>query len=432
MTPEQILALATSAGIKQNAQKLAKVSQWLSLNANDRAVWGELKGSGKEPYQVRFDRNDTAYKCSCPSRQQPCKHSLALMLLYTDEAPAFGSEPPPPWVTSWIVAREARAQKKAEKTAGEVVDTAAQAKRIANREEKVSAGIEALDLWLRDLVRGGFDGLPSRSQTFWETPAARMVDAQAKGLANQLRDLVAVPGKDAGWASTLLERIGLLYLLVDGYRHQDQLPPALREDVRAIVGWSQKQDDLLNLPAVRDHWLVLSQRSREENGLDTQRTWLRGLITGQTALHLEFSFGSAPFELRLPARSCINAEVIYYPSHYPQRVLIKDYRKIPTPVETISGDTIPTAYAAYTDALRHQPWLNLFPMLLKDVYPLRTESGWIIRDADGQALPIGHFIEGGWKLLAISGGYPLTIFGEWDGTRLLVLNVWTDERIILM
>ncbi len=281
-------------------------------------------------------------------------------------------------------------------------------------------------------MRGGFDGLPGRGQAFWEAPAARMVDAQAKGLANQLHDLAKIPGQGAGWASDLLERVGMLYLLVDGYRHQETLPPTLREDVRSIVGWSQKQDDLLNLPGVRDHWLVLSQRLHEEDRMDIQRTWLRGLITGQTALHLEFSFNGAPFELKLPAGSWIDAEVIYYPSHYPQRVLIMEYRKLSTPVETITGESIPAAYAAYTEALGRQPWLNVFPMLLQEVYPLRTESGWIVRDADGHVLPIGHFVENGWKLLAISGGYPLTIFGEWDGTRLLVLNVWTDQRIILV
>ena len=252
------------------------------------------------------------------------------------------------------------------------------------------------------------------------------------GLANQLRNMATIPGKGAGWASTLLEHSGMLYLLIDGYRHQDTLPPTLREDVRAMVGWSQKQDDLLNLPSVRDQWVVLSQRVHEEERMDIQRTWLRGQTTGQTALHLEFAFNVQPFELRLPTGSWIDADLIYYPSHYPLRVLIKERHKTLAPVEIMPGETIPAAYAAYTDALSRQPWLDIFPMLLRDVYPLHTESGWIVRDADGYTLPMGQFVENGWKLLAISGGHPLTIFGEWDGRRLLVLNVWTDQGIILL
>jgi hypothetical protein len=437
MTPEQVLALANSEAMRKNAQKLARPTGWLSLNVNERAAWGEIKGSGAAPYEVRFDLLDAGYKCSCPSQTHPCKHAIALMLLYAENPSTFSPDSPPHWVTSWITARDAKqskiaAAKKTDKAAGEIVDPAAQTKRIAERETKVSAGIEALDLWLRDLVRGGFDGLPGQPATFWDAPAARMVDAQARGLANQLQEMGKVPQSGAGWASKLLERAGMLYLLLEGYRHQDTLPPDLRADVRAIVGWNQKQEDLLALPSVRDKWLVLSQRVHEEDRAEIQRTWLRGLTTGQTALLLDFSFNHQPFELKLPGGMCFEGDLIYYPSNYPQRALIKERRKTLPLQPMIEGETIPTLIAAYADALTHQPWLNLFPMLLKDVYPLRTETGWFVRDTEGHALSIGQYVENGWKLLALSGGYPLTIFGEWDGQRLLTLSAWVNGRMLLL
>jgi hypothetical protein len=34
----------------------------------------------------------------------------------------------------------------------------------------------------------------------------------------------------------------------------------------------------------------------------------------------------------------------------------------------------------------------------------------------------------GWKLLALSGGYPITIFGEWNGRSLLPISAWADGR----
>ena len=433
MTPEQVLALANSDAMRKNAQKLAQPKAWLSLNANERVAWGELKGSAAEPYQVRFDLLDLGYKCSCPSQTHPCKHAVALMLLYAENPSAFPPDTsPPPWVTSWITSRDARAAKKAEKESGEIADPAAQAKRIAERETKVSAGIDALDLWLRDLVRSGFDGLPSQPPTFWEAPAARMVDAQARGLANQLQEMAKVTQMGLGWANRLLERAGMLYLLLEGYRHQEALPPDLRADVRSIVGWNQKQEDLLDLPAVRDEWLVLSQREHEEDRAEIQRTWLRGLSTGKTALLLEFSFNHQPFELKLPGGTRFDADLIYYPSQYPQRAIISQRRKTLPPQPMIAGESIPTALAAYAEAISRQPWLNLFPMLLADVYPLRTETGWIVRDAASHALPFGHYVEAGWKLLAISGGYPLTIFGEWNGERLLILTAWVNDRMLLL
>ena len=280
MTPEQVIALADSDSLKKNVQKLAKAGVWLTLDANERAIWGEIKGSAREPYQVRADLQETAFKCSCPSHQQPCKHALALLLLYTDEPEAFKSgSAQPQWVTAWISARDG---KKVKKESGEVVDPAAQAKRVAEREAKVSAGIEEIDLWLCDLMRNGLDGVQTRGYEFWDSIAARMVDAQMRGIANQLRSLAQIPQTGSGWVERLLERVSLLHLLVDGYRHLDTLPPGLQADVRSIVGWSQKQDDLLDLPIVRDQWVVLSQRTHEEErGGETQRTWLRGVQTGR-------------------------------------------------------------------------------------------------------------------------------------------------------
>lgn len=429
-TPDQVLALTGSAATRKSALKLAQVGWWLTLSASERAAWGEIRGSGAVPYQVRIDRhNAAAYKCSCPSRQQPCKHSLALMLLHLSQPDAFAPAAPPPWVTAWLAARDAKATRK---TTAEVADTEAQARRVSEREAKVMAGIEALDLWLRDLVRGGFDGLPARGGAFWEAPAARMVDAQARGLATALQELAKIPGSGAGWAERLLERAGRLYLLLDGYRHADALPPEVRADVRSSVGWNQKQEDVLALPAVRDNWIVLSQRVHEEDRAEIQRTWLRSLTTGQDALLLEFSFNGQPFTLRLPAGLRFEADLVFYPSGFPQRALIKERRRTLPPPPLIAGQTVAEALAAYGAALSRQPWLSLFPLLLRDVYPLRSGDSWILRDGSGHFLPLGAYVESGWKLLAISGGQPLTVFGEWDGERLLPLSTWAGERLILL
>ncbi len=49
---------------------------------------GLCQGSGRQPYQARVDLAEPAFKCSCPSRKFPCKHGLALLLLFakTDTA----------------------------------------------------------------------------------------------------------------------------------------------------------------------------------------------------------------------------------------------------------------------------------------------------------------------------------------------------------
>src|SRR5882757_4592517 len=110
----QVEALAPDASSLSSAHGLARAAGWLHVGAGADPVpglWGLCKGSGAKPYQTCVDLTEPAYRCSCPSRKFPCKHSLALLLLWSGghvpEAPA------PDWVEEWHQTRSARAQKAA-------------------------------------------------------------------------------------------------------------------------------------------------------------------------------------------------------------------------------------------------------------------------------------------------------------------------------
>jgi hypothetical protein len=53
--------------------------------------------------------------------------------------------------------------------------------------------------------------------------------------------------------------------------------------------------------------------------------------------------------------------------------------------------------------------------------PLLDGGRWLVRDRDGEALPLA----GGdhWSLLSLSGGHPVALAAEWDGETLLPLGV---------
>jgi hypothetical protein len=42
-------------------------------------------------------------------------------------------------------------------------------------------------------------------------------------------------------------------------------------------------------------------------------------------------------------------------------------------------------------------------------------------------LPISPAFDRGWHLLALSGGHPVTLFGEWDGDQFLPMSVWVED-----
>ena len=80
----RILAMAPNASAISNAKKLCDKGAFLKLwrSVDDTLYMGECKGSGKSNYTVSvdfIDEENPVTRCTCPSRQFPCKHGLALL-----------------------------------------------------------------------------------------------------------------------------------------------------------------------------------------------------------------------------------------------------------------------------------------------------------------------------------------------------------------
>jgi hypothetical protein len=306
---------------------------------------------------------------------------------------------------------------------------ASQAKTAAAREAKVAAGVAELGRWLRDLLRQGLAGAQSRPYSFWENMAARMIDAQAPGLARMVRALAGIPASGEGWQARLLERLALLHLLLEGYQRIETLPDETQADIRTAIGWPQNQDDLLGAAGLRDRWQILGQRVEDEDHLRVQRTWLWGETHARPALILAFAAPGQPLDRSLVPGTTLDAELVYFPGAYPLRALVQQRHGPPTPTIGAPGYAdLADATAAYASALAVFTWLERFPMPLQAVTPTRIGERWTIRDGAGRALPLAAGFAHGWRLLALSGGRPLALFGEWNGTTLLPLSASAGEE----
>jgi hypothetical protein len=405
-------------------------------------LWGECQGSGKNPYQAQIDLTEPAFKCSCPSRKFPCKHGLGLFLLYANQTNLFTQDAPPDWVQEWIDKRSQTTQKKEEKQKAPV-DEVAQAKRQQKRSDKVSAGIADLDLWLQDLISSGLADTQAQSYGFWDGMAARLVDAQAPGLARRVRQLAGIANSGlADWASDLLVALSQIHLIIQGYQRLESLSPELATEVRSQVGWTISQDDLMGLfdrgevTSQQDDWLVMGKSLTEDptSNLKTQRVWLRGQNSQQVALILNFAVRNQPIDVSWLPGSLVPAELIFFPGSYPLRAIDRHRQDARQP-ETIPGDEsiiVPIGFAneqaidRYRQALIQNPWLETFPLLIQDVTPSYDEGKWSIRDRENHYLPLELTYLRGWQLLAISGGRSLALMGEWNGQKLRPLGVWHD------
>src|ERR1051325_860129 len=110
-TPEQIIALAPDAPSAKAGHSLASARKWAALACDERAVWGECQGSGKDPYRTQIDLTEPAFRCTCPSRKFPCKHALGLFLLFAAEGQKFERRERPAWVAEWLEKRDQQSQR---------------------------------------------------------------------------------------------------------------------------------------------------------------------------------------------------------------------------------------------------------------------------------------------------------------------------------
>ena len=416
-TAKMVLDLAPDASSASAAKGCSNPGKWVTIGRSETALWGEFQGSGSKPYQTQVDLREPAFKCSCPSRKFPCKHGLGIMLALAEKPAAIKTATPPQWVSEWLAGREAKAAKREEKAAAAAeapVDAEAQAKRVASREAKVKAGLEELSVFLSDMVRQGLAALQAKPTAFFEKPAARLVDAQASGLARMVRELSSLASSGDGWQSRLLAAIGRLHLLVQAYRNQDKLPPGTVAEVRALVGWTQPQEQVLAQAGVKGRWIVVSQNTEREAQLTTQTTWLIERESAKPAMVLHFAAGAQPLDRTLVVGTEIEAELVYFPAGTPLRALVKSRQGVPSAASVLPGSTIGESLDAYAAALSTSPWLETWPITLRNVVPVRTER-WLLRDETGAAIPVDRRFDKGWELMAISGGSGINVMGEWDG-----------------
>jgi hypothetical protein len=440
-TPDQVRSLAPDAAAARAGEALAKRRRWSATGRDDRAAWGLCQGSGAAPYQVTVDFAGPAFKCSCPSRKFPCKHGLGILFLLASEPASFPPGDPPGWAAEWLKSRTDRAEAAEARVQTRQVramdarapgDSAARDRRIEARERKVQAGLDDLDRWLQDLVRRGLAAAKGEGYRFWDQAGARLVDAQAAALGREVRALGATFNSGAGWADWALERVGRLHLIIEAYRRLEHLPPDLRTDIRALVGWTIKEDELPRDSVVTDRWLVVGRTVTADDRLTTARTWLLGEATGRFALHLAFGAGGANAPaIGLPGAS-FRSSLVFYPSATPLRVALSGSPDAASSVSEFpeaARRSIGGAAEVFTHILARNPFLTSWPVILDPIVPVGRDGILLLRDASGAVVQVRPAWIGA-RLMAAAGGRPVSAFGLWTGTRFRVLSAAAEGRIV--
>ena len=324
-TIEQVVAIAPTPARFAAAEALAVPARWAALGADDRAVWGRCRGSGREPYDTMVDHAQVAWRCSCPSRSQPCKHALALLAMWVrGQVPRGcgtgagggldrrgtpgGRRPPDP------ARRERRPPTLPRPPNPSRPPTGGRPGLSRNeRVARLRDGLVELDRWLDDRLRTGLADPALARYATWDDLAARLVDARAGALANRVRRLAGVVGARPDWHEVVLAELGVLHLLARPGCGCPSCSSPLADAVATACGWQVRQADVLAGVPDTDRWTVAGRSDTREDRIEVRRTWLRGERSGRWAMVLSFAAYRQSLTRRSRSAPSLVADLHRYP-----------------------------------------------------------------------------------------------------------------------
>jgi hypothetical protein len=186
LTVQEIEVLAPNATAAQNGKDLVIKNKFFGLKISEDGslIWGQCAGSGANPYFCSADYADESkpvFRCSCPSRQFPCKHGIGLLYAFEKGLQFAVAEIPED-----IVGKRAKIEQRTEKKeqqklnirekAAKQSDKPKNTKSIVKKVEVQLSGIEAAQKLLRNIVQMGLSGIDAATK--------RTLDGQIKELGN--------------------------------------------------------------------------------------------------------------------------------------------------------------------------------------------------------------------------------------------------------
>ncbi|CAG7629757.1 hypothetical protein PAESOLCIP111_03133 [Paenibacillus solanacearum] len=182
VTESYVDSLALNSGAIKNGKDLARKNKFLLLQQSEDGtlLFGECQGSGKEPYRCSVDfgtEGQPVFRCSCPSRQFPCKHNLGLMYAYAAGQP-FTTAPVP----QDIAEKRQKAEKREEKKKEAAEEGAPAGKRKTNKAalaKKIASQLEGIGLAEKLVLQLVQSGLGSVDKSMLQT-----LEEQTKQLGN--------------------------------------------------------------------------------------------------------------------------------------------------------------------------------------------------------------------------------------------------------
>ncbi len=338
LTENYIDSLAPNAAAIKNGKGLIKKFILLQKSEDETLLFGACSGSGKNPYitSVDFIFEQPTFRCSCPSRQFPCKHGLGLLYAYVNGS-TFQVADVPEDILQKREKLEKRTETKKEEKPKKVNKTALKKKLQAQLD-----GINTLETLLHQIVRGGLMAVDTQTLANIEKTAKELGNYYLKGTQNKLYEFAFLWKKqlpEAELFARASEQLAILYAVcTKGKTHLQQrmetedLTPDISSSLEEWLGHTWQITELRehNLVKQDEKLIQLSfsctQNKARKEFID-EGIWL-SLIDGE----VYYTHNYRPFRASAHIKQedtifgVVEAkEIVLYPSEGTRRIRFEDH-----------------------------------------------------------------------------------------------------------
>lgn len=299
----------------------------------------------------------------------------------------------------------------------------------AKRLERVRRGAESLRLWLLDRIEAG---VATHDREAVNVMAARLVDAQAPGLAREVRRLNEIAASGAGWEEKALDQLGMLFLACEALERFGDQPPAFQVEFLQWLGFAIQKKDLPEEGRLVDVWHVAAQRMWIEDKVTVQKSWLYGASSELWWVNYSYRVNNMPFDPNFALGSAYWAEVGFYPGALQLRGAVVVMDPEPRFFAPPPGKSIAALQSEFADLVAKFPWVDAVGGGVVVQGLMREGDTWHAGSLDGAKMRLKTPEDRGWVVASVSGGGPCVLYGEWDGREFLPTSMTVREEFTIL
>jgi len=473
LTEAYIDGLAPNAAAMKNAQGLVKKKSFVQRNKTEDGtlLFGECQGSGSSNYLCSADFvviDKPILRCSCPSRQLPCKHALGLLYAYV-AGQEFQIASTPEDIIAKREKVEKREEQKASRTTSDHTEPKPKKVNKSALKKKITAQLEGLELLHKivdSLIRNGLGTIDKKTIKELDGHIKQLGNYYLPGAQIALRRLsLLLTGEEEQRERAYtegMEQLTVIHALIKKGRQSllarleaPDLKPDHETTIEEWLGYAWQLSELKeyglmneNVELVQLTFLSYDDRGRQE-WIDTGY-WLE-LASGEIHKTMNYRPYKAAKHIREEDSFFEVAEIkeLYrYPGDMNRRVRWEGMRS--RSLSAADYTAIKTqAHRSYAEVLKivknqlKNPLADKHPVLLLHVAEVKqTEAGALaIGDSTGQFITLADSIlpgPGTVELLSfipaeqLHGGAMLVVFEHgMDSGKLLAqpLSVTSDTKI---